>query len=287
MKQKYLASNRGRVHLLASLVLSAAVGLALGSASHPVVGVLGGIACTAVLVVLGYAVFIVEVRTNSLVRGPDGQRSSNRAGTPPASAAVATASSDADGPVTTAGRGAARQLSGPEDERTLWRLSRDVPSQPIRVATVAAKELTTRLPADEVVALVPGYATADLESGAYRALVLDRTAFCRGPWAGAESAVGTHLLRQLENLVDLARRRRIPVLFVDAPLVPDIGSQETRRLADLVLPLPPCDYPPEGAANSQLLTMLQQAGRDRFEATTAPTAPGAPAGSATAGSRRG
>lgn len=256
MKQQYLASNRGRVHLLASFVLATAVGLAIGNASHPAVGALGGGACAAVLIVLGYAVFILEVRINSLVRGAVGRRQV----TPPSSAAT-----NGQAPVAAAGRGAARQVAGPNDERTLWRLTSDFPAQPVRLAVIAPRELTEKLPADEVVTMVPGYATVDLESGPYRALVIDREAFARGPWAGTESAVGGHLLRQLTDLVTLAQRRRIPVLLLSAPAVPDIGSEQVRGLADVVLPLPPCDHPPEGADNSPLLTILQRVGLDRFD----------------------
>lgn len=258
MKQQYLASNRGRVHLLASFVLATAVGLAIGNASHPAVGALGGGACAAVLVVLGYAVFILEVRINSLVRGTVGQRRATR----PASAAT-----NGHAPVAAAGRGAARQVAGPNDERTLWRLTRDLPSQPVRLAAVAPRHLLERLPADEVVTMVPGYTTADLEAGSYRALLLDRAAFARGPWAGAESAVGVDLFHQLRELVAVARRRRIPVLVLDAPVVSDVGSSDLLDLGDLLLPLPPSQYPPEGASSSPFLRTLQQVGADRFRTT--------------------
>src|SRR5699024_9069555 len=174
-----------------------------------------------------------------------------------------------------------------DDEQTLQQLSLGLPFQPVRVATIAAEEFPAQLPVDEAVRLVPGYATADLEEGSYRAVVIDRTAFTHGPWAGTESAVGIHLLHQLEAVKEVARRRQIPVLLVDAPLMPDVSSQDVRSLADLVLPMPPHDYASEGAATSAMLSALQQLARERIDATAQPEVTGTFAARATVGSGRG
>ncbi|WP_153397780.1 hypothetical protein [Ornithinicoccus halotolerans] len=259
MKKQYLTSRRGLAYLACGAWVSVALGATTYGRENIVLALLTALAAFAALTLLSYGLFIVEVRTNSLVKS--GRRRSYSA--PPRRTEPAPSSPTAPATLATAGRAAALPVVAEGGQRDLWERVNRHPGA-ARVAGVLSPTGLPEAAAVSVDPLVPGYAAAQLEGGGYQAVLIDRSALHDGPWRGTESAAGVDLARQLADLAVTARRAGVPVLMIDTPDVADVNTDYVKGHVDVLFPVDSADFPPEGAAPSALMASLQALATDRF-----------------------
>lgn len=112
--------------------------------------------------------------------------------------------------------------------------------------------------------LVPGIARALVEQIQPRTLVIDRLALQNGPWYGVETAQRTVCALELLKVAAYAKNAGAQVVYVDAPLPPDINTHIIKACADVVLPSPTIFAQADGAPLSVELKSLVELARLRF-----------------------
>lgn len=108
------------------------------------------------------------------------------------------------------------------------------------------------------VALMPGYALSLIERSRPRLVVLDRMALTSGAWSCAETAIGVELLQELTEVAAWARKRSVPVYWLEAPGADGPNSAALRALSTVQLPRDEAALSPEGARNSELVVLLHR-----------------------------